>query len=103
MGAKWRIGDGSQIKIYRSNWLPSESQGRVVSPPSPALRSATDSALFDPPHTYGWNSHTIDNNFFPFEAEQIKSIPLGLTNQLDILYWPGSRDGSYFLFSKHEL
>ena len=94
MGAKWRVGDGSQIKIYGSNWLPGETQGRVVSPQSPALRTTTILALIHP-HTYGWNSHTTDNNFLPFEAKQIKSIPLGLTNQLDILYWPGSRDGSY--------
>ena len=26
-GAKWRIGDGSQIMIYESNWPPGESQG----------------------------------------------------------------------------
>ena len=79
---------------YGSNWLPGESQGQVVSPPSPTLRSTTVSALIDP-HTHGWNSHTIRNNFLPFEAKQIKYIPLGLTIQLDILYWPGSRDGSY--------
>ena len=25
MGAKWRVGDGTQIKIYEANWLPRES------------------------------------------------------------------------------
>ena len=47
-GSKWRIGDGSQIMIYGSNWLPGDSQGRILSPPSPAFRSATVSALIDP-------------------------------------------------------
>uniref|UniRef100_A0A7N2MH92 Uncharacterized protein n=1 Tax=Quercus lobata TaxID=97700 RepID=A0A7N2MH92_QUELO len=94
MGAKWRVGDGSQIKIYGSNWLPGESQGRVVSPPSPTLSSTTISTLIDP-LAFGWNSHIIDNTFLPFEAEQIKSIPLGLTKQPDFLYWPRSKDGSY--------
>ena len=95
-GAKWRVNDGSQVKIYGENWLPGESQGRVVSRPTPALRSAIVLALFDP-HSYGWNSHTIDNNFLPFEAAKIKSIPLGLINQPNTLYWPWTRDGSYLV------
>ena len=37
MGAKWRVEDGSQIKIYGANWLPGETQGHVVSPPSLTL------------------------------------------------------------------
>ena len=65
-----------------------------MSPPVPALSSAIVSALIDP-LTYGWNSHTIDNTFLPFEAMQIKSIPLGIIKQPDLLYWPWSRDGSY--------
>lgn len=32
-GARWRVGDGSQIRIYDSNWLPREAQGRIQSPP----------------------------------------------------------------------
>jgi len=48
MGSKWRVGDGTQIKIYGAKWLPGETQGRVVSPPVPALSSATISALIDP-------------------------------------------------------
>ena len=88
------MGDGIQIKIYEANWLPGETQGYVVSPPIPTLSLATVSALIDP-LTYSWNSHTIDSTFLPFEAEQIKSIPLGIIKQPDLLYWPWSRDGSY--------
>ena len=65
-----------------------------MSPPIPTLSLATVSALIDP-LTYSWNSHTIDSTFLPFEAEQIKSIPLGIIKQPDLLYWPWSRDGSY--------
>ena len=94
MGAKWRVGDGTQIKIYEANWLPRESQGRVISSPIFALSLATVSALIDT-LTYSWNSQIIDSTFLPFEAELIKSIPLGIIKQPDLLYWPWSRDGSY--------
>ena len=46
-------------------------------------------------HLTGRHSHTIDSTFLPFEAEQIKSIPLGIVKQSDLLYWPWSRDESY--------
>ena len=30
MGAKWRIGDGWSIRIFRDNWIPDASGGRVI-------------------------------------------------------------------------
>lgn len=40
-GMKWRIGDGSMVKIYKDNWLTGPRQGEVLSPlgdlPSDAL------------------------------------------------------------------
>ena len=95
------MGDGTQIKIYGANWLLGETQGRVVSPPVPALSLATVSVLIDP-LTYSWNSHAIDSNFLPFEAEQIKSIPLGIFKQPNLLYWPWSRDGSYLVSTRYQ-
>lgn len=47
-GAKWRVGDGSQIWIYDSNWLPGETQGQIQSPPAPSFKNAMVSALIDP-------------------------------------------------------
>ena len=96
-GAKWRVGDGSQIKIYDSNWLKRETQGRIQSPPAPSLRNATVSTLIDP-LTKCWKVSTIDslfNVFMPYEAQEIKAIPLCTSMQPDCLYWPRSRDGSY--------
>ena len=101
MGAKWRVGDGTQIKIYGANWLPGETQGCVVPPPVLALSSAIVSALIDP-LTYGWNSHTIASTFLPFEAKQIKSIPLGIIKQPDLLYWPWGRDGSCSVSTRYQ-
>ena len=100
-GSKWRIGDGSQIMIYGSNWLPGDSQGRILSPPSPAFRSATVSGLIDP-QSHTWNDNLVDSIFLPFEAQKIKAIPLCITNQPDCLYWPKSNDGLYTVSSGYQ-
>ena len=93
-GAKWRVGDRSQIKIYDSNWLPRNTQGQIQSPPAPSLRNSTVSALIDP-QSKSWKASIIDNLFMPFEAQRIKVIPLCTSTQLDYLHWPRSRDESY--------
>ena len=100
-GAKWRVGDGSQIRIYDSNWLPGETQGRIQSPPAPSLRNAMVSALIDP-LTKCWKVSTIDSLFMPYEAQKVKAIPLCTSMQPDYLYWPRSRAGSYEVKSGYQ-
>lgn len=34
LGAKWRVGDGKSVHIYKDNWLSGEGSGRIVSAPS---------------------------------------------------------------------
>nr|POF24758.1 hypothetical protein CFP56_54546 [Quercus suber] len=80
--------------IYESNWLPRESQGQVLSLPSPAFRNAIVSAFIDPQEN-GWNDRLVDSIFLPFEAQKIKAIPLCTTKQPDYMYWPKGSDGSY--------
>ena len=30
MGAKWRVGDGLSISVFKDNWIPGASGGRVT-------------------------------------------------------------------------
>ena len=78
-----------------------ESQGRILSPPSPAFRTATVSALIDP-QTNTWNDNHVDRIFLPFEAQKIKAIPLCITDQPDCLFWPKSNDGAYMVSSGYQ-
>lgn len=42
-----------------------------------------------------WNEQVIDSCFIPFEAQQIKAIPLSVSPQPDLLYWSLEKDGVY--------
>lgn len=52
MGAKWQVRDGKRIRIYGEQWLPSDGEGKVISPTSVLPSDAVVVDLIDP--TSGW-------------------------------------------------
>ncbi|KAK9993930.1 hypothetical protein SO802_023633 [Lithocarpus litseifolius] len=50
------------------------------------------------PGTKVWNAELIDQNFFPWEVEGIKSIPIGLHIEEDLLIWPRTPEEAAFSF-----
>ena len=45
----------------------------------------------------------VDRCFLPFEAAKIKSLPVCMTPQEDILIWPKSKEGVYTVKSGYQL
>ena len=101
MGGKWRVGDGLSIRIYKDSWLPREGSGRTVSPPKFLHSEAKVSLLIDP-NTNWWNTSLIDQNFSPFEAQKIKSLPLSSFSQVDFLFWPHTSSRLYVVKSGYQ-
>ena len=75
MRAKWRVGDGKTIRVFEDYWLPRNSGRCVTSPPLVLDMDTCVVNLIDDSLGW-WNTRIIDEHFFPFEAESIKSIPL---------------------------
>ena len=73
LGAQWRIGDGSLVKIFKDSWLPGAQSGRVLSPVFILSEEATMDQLIDRDSRW-WNSALLDLIFIPSEAQLIKSI-----------------------------
>lgn len=95
------MGDGQNIDIWQHRWLPSEGGGGVISPQlDPSLWVVSN--LFLPGST-NWNENLIDQHFYPWEAEVIKSIPLNLFGAANALIWPVSSDGGYMVRSAYQL
>lgn len=94
MDAQWRIGDGCTTWIYKDAWLPSEGCGMVVFLASFLHKENVVSDLIDVDSKW-WNSQLIDQLFFTFEAQKIKSIPLCFSPQPDVLCWSNSSSELY--------
>ena len=93
-GLRWRIGDGSCVRIFQDNWLLESQAGRVLSPVGNIPLSATISTFIDH-NLRGWRSNEIDRNFLPSETAIIKVIPLSFSMSADSIYWPKTPNGIY--------
>lgn len=64
LGAKWRVGDGESILIFKDCWLPKST---VIPIPSVLDSEARVVELIDS-EVDGWNDQMLDSCFIPFEA-----------------------------------
>ena len=86
-GMRWRIGDGSSVRIYQDSWLPIIENGRVSSPISDNNPDALVASLIDQ-NRCSWREAEVDKIFLPREASIIKAIPLSFSSSCDKILWP---------------
>ena len=86
-GMRWRIGDGSSVRIYQDSWLPIIENGRVSSPISDNNPDALVASLIDQ-NRCSWREAEVDKIFLPREASIIKAIPLSFSSSCDKIFWP---------------
>ena len=70
-GMRWRVGDGTQIKIWKDSWVPPNSYSRLLSPVQLLQENATVDALIDL-NRMCWRYDLVDQCFMPSEASVIK-------------------------------
>ncbi|KAL0004665.1 hypothetical protein SO802_012226 [Lithocarpus litseifolius] len=100
-GARWRVGDGQQVRIFIDKWLQ-DGEGVLSSPSAELHPEATVSMLIN--RTSGWwNVQLIDRCFHPPDATRIKALPLCSTPQSDMLFWPLEKSGKYSVKSGFRL
>ena len=94
MGAKWRVWDGLSISVFKDNWIPDASGGRVTALVTGVDANMKVADLIDA--SFGcWKNHLIDSCLLPFDATRIKAIPLSDLPQPDLMYWALERSGIY--------
>ena len=101
-GLKWRIENGSKVRIYGDAWLPGSRQGKILSPVIDGQADARVYSLINH-DSLCWKEDEIDRCFIPEEATLIKAIPLSLFNREDVPYWPHTRDGVFSVRSGYQL
>ncbi|XP_035543621.1 uncharacterized protein LOC118347698 [Juglans regia] len=101
-GVRWRVGDGSKIKIWGEKWLPSPSSFSIQSPISVLQAEAKVEELIDK-QKGEWREDLIRTMFSFNEAEQILSIPLSRGLVQDKLFWGSSKIGEFSVGSAYFL
>ena len=101
-GSTWRVGNGSDIRIWGDRWLPSPHNQLISSPPLPQSSLSQVAHLIDH-QTRTWKEGLIRETFLPHDATTIMGIPLSSHPQSDCLVWGGTRNGRYAVRSGYHL
>ena len=99
-GLRWRIGNGEQVKVYQSKWLPRPDTFKLISPPKLHLETAV-SELINEKHE--WNEELIQQYFLRVDAEQITKIHLPRQPNPDQVVWHYDKKGEYSVKSGYQL
>ncbi|KAK9995232.1 hypothetical protein SO802_024935 [Lithocarpus litseifolius] len=93
-GARWRVGDGKNIRIWQDYWIPRMHPTLLSACPISDFEDSSVDILIDP-QSRQWNVEMVEGLFNEEEVELIKQIPLSNVASEDILYWPYSSNGVY--------
>ena len=69
MGARFRVGNGKNIKIWQHHWLPIKHPPLVSSPIIESMEDATVDCLIDN-NTGKWDDEMIKGVFIPAEVDR---------------------------------
>lgn len=75
-GYIWRVGDGSQIKIWEDSWIPSSHNLEIMTPRGGNLVTKVEELIN--PVTGLWDQDLLRSLFWPVDVNQILQIPLSL-------------------------
>lgn len=91
---RWRVGNGSNIKIWEDKWF-NESQWEK--PFSPKLENCPLQKVNEllHPSEGGWNKELLKQLFTEEEVTNIIQIPVSSLGTKDRLIWMPSRNGQY--------
>jgi hypothetical protein len=97
----WRVGDGSQIKVWEDNWIPRTGAKH----PLGCLREDRPSLVscLVAPGGGTWDEDEVRKYFVPSDVEDILRTPLGRSGQDDFLAWNHTKTGVFSVRSAYLL
>lgn len=99
-GCIWRVGDGSQIKIWEDCWIPNSQSGKVITARGNLLTMVSD--LIDP-RTGGRDEQLVRDTFLASDASRILAIPLSLNGMEDFVAWKFTKNGLFSVRSAYHV
>ncbi|KAH9759452.1 putative reverse transcriptase/RNA-dependent DNA polymerase [Citrus sinensis] len=99
-GLRWRIGDGQQVLVYQSPWLPRPMTFQPISPPSLKLDTTVTELINEDQE---WKEEVIRHHFLEEDADQMLKIPLPRQPKPDQVMWHHDKKGNYSVKSGYQL
>jgi ribonuclease HI len=93
-GCIWNIGNGHNINIWEDRWLHPQGSNPTWTP-KPTNTNLQKLKDIINTSNYEWDFQTINQTFFPMEAEKILNIPILNPMEEDQICWQGTTDGNY--------
>ncbi|XP_010513392.1 PREDICTED: uncharacterized protein LOC104789381 [Camelina sativa] len=101
-GARWAVGSGCSISVWRDPWLPDirprsvNGRGRFLLP-SLMVNHLINPVIKD------WHLPILEEFFDPVDIPLIQSFPVSKTSQPDRLLWHYTKSGKYSVKSGYRL
>jgi hypothetical protein len=99
-GVVWRVGDGTDIRIWSDPWLPREGAAQPITPRGRCLLTRV-CELIDP-LTGQWDEALVCNNFWDMDAKTILAIPIKEEFE-DCVAWQYDDKGLFSVKSAYKL
>ncbi|XP_057796787.1 uncharacterized protein LOC131012797 [Salvia miltiorrhiza] len=101
-GTRWRVGDGTGIKVYEDPWLRRDGRFHVSSHCPPNLSGLTVHDIFIP-GARSWNVDFMETILNEEDVQEISRTPIVPTSNPDKLIWHYSPTGRYTVKSAYRL
>ncbi|BFG37837.1 hypothetical protein CerSpe_241110 [Prunus speciosa] len=102
-GSRWRVGNGSDIKVWGDRWLPRPTSFEVVTPPVVGLEELKVNSLICEAGQPQWIMPLLTSLFLPLDVDEILRVPLSLRSPPDCLIWHFDRKGKFSVKSAYRV
>ena len=102
-GLIWRVGDGSSIDVWRSNWIPRAGAQCPLGRKPGALASSLKVSDFLSANGHAWNERKLRQYLYDFDVEAILKISVGGQGADDYYAWNWTKNGLFCVRSAYHL
>ena len=98
-GHIWHVGDGTNIDIWKDEWIPNSASRKVITRRGQNIFSRV-SDLIDP-ITNHWDVDLVRQPFWQVDVQRILAVPLSSSAMQDFVAWNLTRTNTFSVRSAY--
>jgi hypothetical protein len=100
-GLVWRVGDGTKVDIWQSDWIPREGAVRPLGHKCLTDKTTVPELLCD--QSSRWDEEKLQEIFHDFDVRDIKKVHVGGAGCDDYHAWNWTKNGLFSIKSAYHL